>query len=296
MTPTPVSDDCRAPPVQPGHRDRCHPRGAGARDGVEVGAGVRRPPTLGAVSDGRAPGGPGQAPFRPVSRESSSYLGRAAPAPIYHRACRGYAAARQVPVLPRARHLLSGGLRAVFSDGSGEVAVEHELRYFSDDLMKVLDAEIPEQQSAARAGDRARRRRPRGARLGKAPANVAYTSYMHSLAMRGGPMEIMASLLPCSWSYVEIAVALRERTEVAHPVYGGWIAYFTLPENVSLVDDMRRDFDALVLEDATSDARRREVAQIFATEFQAGALLLGDGLHARAMARSPRVLNGETTP
>ncbi len=148
--------------------------------------------------------------------------------------------------------------------GAAKSRSEHELRYFTTDLNKVLEAEIPSNRALLAkvielgAADR-------GGSLGKAPANVAYTSYLHSLAMRGGPMEIMASLLPCSWSYVEIAAALRERTEVTHPVYGGWIAYFTLPENVSLVDDMRRDFDALVLEDATSDARRREVAQIFAT-------------------------------
>jgi thiaminase len=32
-----------------------------------------------------------------------------------------------------------------------------------------------------------------------------------------------------------------------------------------MVADMRRDFDALVLEEATTEARRREIAQIFAT-------------------------------
>ncbi len=32
-----------------------------------------------------------------------------------------------------------------------------------------------------------------------------------------------------------------------------------------MVADMRRDFDALVLEEATTEARRREFAQIFAT-------------------------------
>ena len=141
---------------------------------------------------------------------------------------------------------------------------EAELRFFTTDLNKVLDAEIPNNRTLLAqvielgAADR-------GGSLGKAPANVAYTSYMHSLAMRGGPLEIMASLLPCSWSYVEIAAALRERTELTHPIYGGWIEYFSLPENVSLVDDMRRDFDALVLEEATSDERRREVSRIFAT-------------------------------
>src|SRR3989304_1445616 len=48
----------------------------------------------------------------------------------------------------------------------------------------------------------------RGGALMMAPANVAYTSYMQALALRGGPLEIMAALLPCAWSYVEIAERL----------------------------------------------------------------------------------------
>ena len=68
-----------------------------------------------------------------------------------------------------------------------------------------------------------------------APANVAYTSYMQALALRGGPLEIMAALLPCAWSYVEIAAALRERTDPTHPVYGGWVDYFSLPSNVEMM-------------------------------------------------------------
>jgi len=148
--------------------------------------------------------------------------------------------------------------------GAAKARSERELRYFTVDLNKVLDAEIPSNRSLLThvidlgAEDR-------GGSLAMAPANLAYTSYMQSLSLRGGPLQIMAALLPCSWSYVEIATALKERTETTHPVYGGWIEYFTLPENVEMVADMRRDFDALALEEATSEARQREIAQIFAT-------------------------------
>lgn len=97
-----------------------------------------------------------------------------------------------------------------------------------------------------------------------APANVAYTSYLQSLALRGGSLEIMASLLPCAWSYVEIAADLRERTDADHPVYGGWIAYFSLPSNVEMVTSMRHDFDALVVEEAGGSASDH-LERIFAT-------------------------------
>lgn len=148
--------------------------------------------------------------------------------------------------------------------GAAKSRTERELRYFTVDLNQVLDAEIPSNRSLLAqvielgAEDR-------GGSVAMAPANVAYTSYMQSLSLRGGPLEIMASLLPCSWSYVEIATGLRERTDATHPVYGAWIAYFSLPQTVEMVADMRRDFDALVLEEATTEARRREIAQIFAT-------------------------------
>ena len=146
--------------------------------------------------------------------------------------------------------------------GAAKARSERELRYFTVDLNTVLDAEIPSNRSLLDqvidlgAEDR-------GGSLAMAPANLAYTSYMQSLSLRGGSLEIMAALLPCAWTYVEIAEALQERTETTHPVYRGWIAYFTLPQTVEMVADMRRDFDALVLEE--TEARRRELAQIFAT-------------------------------
>jgi thiaminase/transcriptional activator TenA len=148
--------------------------------------------------------------------------------------------------------------------GAAKSRTERELRYFTVDLNQVLDAEIPTNRQLLTevielgAEDR-------GGSVTMAPANVAYTSYLQALALRGGPLEIMAALLPCSWSYVEIATALAERMDSTHPVYAGWIAYFTRPEVVQMVAEMRRDFDELVLQDATSEPRRRDLAQIFTT-------------------------------
>jgi thiaminase (transcriptional activator TenA) len=148
--------------------------------------------------------------------------------------------------------------------GAAKSRTEAELRYFTTDLNQVLDAELPSNRALLErviemgAADR-------GGSLEMAPANVAYTSYMHALASRGGALEIMASLLPCAWSYVEIAADLRTRTDLDHPVYGGWIAYFSLPSNVEMVAAMRRDFDALVRDEAGTESRRDEIERIFAT-------------------------------
>jgi thiaminase/transcriptional activator TenA len=146
--------------------------------------------------------------------------------------------------------------------GAAKSRTERELRYFAADLTQVLDAEIASNRELlGRVVELGAE--DRGGSLAMAPATVAYTSYMHSLAMRGGPLDIMASLLPCAWSYVEIATALRERTDSTHPVYGEWIGYFSRPDVVEVVGAMRRDFDRAIAEEATAEARSRELGSIF---------------------------------
>lgn len=148
--------------------------------------------------------------------------------------------------------------------GAAKSRTERELRYFTVDLNQVLDAEIPSNRELlAKVIELGAQ--DRGGSIAMAPANVAYTSYMQALSLRGGPLEIMAALLPCSWSYVEIATALLERTDTTHPAYGGWIGYFSRPEVVDMVAQMRQDFDELVVHEATSEKRWRDVADIFAT-------------------------------
>jgi thiaminase/transcriptional activator TenA len=148
--------------------------------------------------------------------------------------------------------------------GAAKSRNERELRYFTTDLNQVLDAELPSNRALlARVIDLGAA--DHGGAVSMAPANVAYTSYMQSLSLRGGPLEIMASLLPCAWSYVEIATGLKEQTDITHPVYGDWVGYFSTPSTVEMVQNMRHDFDALVAEEVTTDSRHREISDIFAT-------------------------------
>ena len=148
--------------------------------------------------------------------------------------------------------------------GAAKSRDETELRYFTVDLNQVLDQELPSNRALlARVTEMGAA--DRGGALTMAPANVAYTSYMQAMALRGGPLEIMAALLPCAWSYVEIAGRLADEGASEHDVYADWIAYFTLPANVEMVASMRRDFDRLVLEGGSTAAKREELGEIFAT-------------------------------
>ena len=62
-------------------------------------------------------------------------------------------------------------------------------------------------------------------------ANLSDTNYMLSVAQTGGPMEIVASILACSWSYAEIGQALAAIPGAAeHPFYGEWIRGYASEE------------------------------------------------------------------
>jgi thiaminase/transcriptional activator TenA len=147
--------------------------------------------------------------------------------------------------------------------GAAKSRDDTELRYFTVDLNQLLESELPTNTDLlARVIEMGAA--DRGGALGMAPANVAYTSYLQALALRGGAMEIMAALLPCAWSYVEIAERLAAERTSTPEVYADWVGYFSLPATVEMVVSMRRDFDTLAREAGLTTARRRELGEIFA--------------------------------
>lgn len=73
--------------------------------------------------------------------------------------------------------------------------------------------------------------------------NLSYTNYMLSVASSGTPMEIVAAILACSWSYAEIGQALAAVPGAAeHPFYGEWIQSYASEDyaatNQKLIDLM----------------------------------------------------------
>ena len=79
--------------------------------------------------------------------------------------------------------------------------------------------------------------------------NLSYTNYMLSIAHTGGPVEIVAAILACSWSYAEIGQALAAIPGAAdHPFYGEWIQSYASLEYaatnqalIELVDKLAAD-------------------------------------------------------
>jgi thiaminase (transcriptional activator TenA) len=146
--------------------------------------------------------------------------------------------------------------------GAAKSRNDVELRYFTTDLLQVIDDELPSNRALlARVIEMGAE--DRGGTLAAAPANIAYTSYMQAVAARGGALEIMAVLLPCAWSYVEIATGL-EPGATTNDVYSGWVDFFRSPEVVLMIEAMRRDFDRACDHPSVGADRRAELARIFA--------------------------------
>ena len=147
--------------------------------------------------------------------------------------------------------------------GAAKSASEAELRFFAKQLDGTVNLELPNQyqvlDQVCRLGAA-----DRGGALGKAPANVAYTSFMLSVAAQGGPLEIMAAILPCAWSYVEIAARLAG--EIAeHPVYRDWVGFYLKDEVLGLVALLRESFDEMAVRAGPGPESRQRLAEIFMT-------------------------------
>jgi thiaminase (transcriptional activator TenA) len=145
--------------------------------------------------------------------------------------------------------------------GAAKSATDTDLEFFTRQLDGIIRLEIPSnhrllaQVIGLGAEDR-------GGAQAMAPANVAYTSFLLATAAAGGPLEITAAILPCSWSYIEIAESLKD--EIAdHPVYSDWVAFYLQQEEADLVANMRATFDEMTRDGAVSDEKREQLAEIF---------------------------------
>ena len=83
--------------------------------------------------------------------------------------------------------------------------------------------------------------------------NLSYTNYMLSIAGSGTPMEIVAAILACSWSYAEIGQALASVPGAAeHPFYGEWIQGYASEEYAATNQALIELMDSLAA-NATKD-------------------------------------------
>jgi thiaminase/transcriptional activator TenA len=131
----------------------------------------------------------------------------------------------------------------VMALGAAKSRDQRELELFTAALRQVIEVELPENRTLRDrvvelgAADRGGARQP-------APANLAYTSWLLSLAFTRGPVEILAAVLPCTWSYGAIGRRLAPAA-AEHPLYRSWIGFFGSDEYAGVVERMRADVDEL---------------------------------------------------
>jgi thiaminase/transcriptional activator TenA len=129
--------------------------------------------------------------------------------------------------------------------GASKAEDEATMALFSRDVANILEREIPENRELLRRAI-ALGAEDRAGTVCMAPANVAYTSFLVSTALARGPLEIMAAIVPCTWTYGEIASTLITDGLVHdHPVYAEWIRFFGLPTYGGVVAAMRADLEAM---------------------------------------------------
>jgi thiaminase/transcriptional activator TenA len=134
---------------------------------------------------------------------------------------------------------------AAIAIGAAKARGVVELARFAAALTNIVEVELPENRTLLQrllergAADR-------GGGWCMAPATLAYTSFLLATAFRGGPLEIMTAIMPCAWSYFDIASAIVEsRAQVGHPIYSHWIAFFADRAYAGVVARMRREMEDL---------------------------------------------------
>jgi thiaminase/transcriptional activator TenA len=158
------------------------------------------------------------------------------------------------------RYFLPAMARAV-ALGVVAAATSREMLHFAEELLATVGGEI-ESQSRLLNEVIGRGAEDRGGGLAAAPGTVAYTGHMVATAARGGPLEVMTALLPCIWSYGDIATA-HAPDLVDHPIYSAWVRYYSSPEYEQLVAGRRAGLDRLSV--TADDEQRARLRRIFLT-------------------------------
>lgn len=92
------------------------------------------------------------------------------------------------------------------------------------------------------------------------PVTYAYARHLLSVCALGDCADGLTAVLPCQWSYGELARPLRAHPP-ADPIYAGWIAMFGNDDYDGLVAQTTALLDRLV--EPTDERRMASLTQIF---------------------------------
>jgi thiaminase/transcriptional activator TenA len=140
---------------------------------------------------------------------------------------------------------------------------EQTMREFSEIVGNIMNLEISKNRELLHQVA------PEPAAAGQfemAPANLAYTRHLLTVAYEGSAADILASFTPCSWSYGEIGRAYAASRPVSNPAYDRWFEFFSGDEYWTTLEAGKARLDRLC--SAIDAAGLRRVSGIFRTSSQ----------------------------
>ncbi|UTR05816.1 thiaminase II [Alkalihalobacillus sp. LMS6] len=91
------------------------------------------------------------------------------------------------------------------------------------------------------------------------PVTLAYSSAMLAEAQKGSLAELIASILPCAWSYYEIGLELAKIPgALDHEYYGEWVRMYSSDEFGQIADWLIETLDALAESKSEEELNRLE--------------------------------------
>lgn len=93
------------------------------------------------------------------------------------------------------------------------------------------------------------------------PTTLEYTGHLIRVASQGGPGEIAAAMLPCSWTYAEIGLMLLDRgLPRGQPLYWPWIEMYASEEYVKSAERMKTFVDRCGADAGATELARMDSA------------------------------------
>ena len=93
------------------------------------------------------------------------------------------------------------------------------------------------------------------------PTTLEYTGHLIRVASQGGPGEIAAAMLPCSWTYAEIGVRLFDRgLPQEQPLYWPWIEMYASEDYLKSAERMKAFVDRCGADAGTAELARMDSA------------------------------------
>lgn len=171
--------------------------------------------------------------------------------------------------LPRAKFAFYVGQNLLFLPelakaaalGVAKAADEQTMREFSETVGNIMNLEIPKNRellSEIAPDDPPQRV--------MAPANLAYTRHLLTVAYEGSAADILASFTPCSWSYGELGRAYAAKRPIDEPAYDRWFEFFSGSEYWATLEAGKARLDRLCA--GVGETEMRRASKIFGVSTQ----------------------------